>query len=228
MIVPGGLSPILILIFIVPLVVGFAAQAWVKRAYRENSMERSTYGYTGAQVARRVLDASGLTGVPVHATPGELSDHYDPRDKTVHLSESTYASPTVAAAAIAAHEVGHAVQHAKGNALLRLRTSMAPATMAASRFWFVPLMLGFVTGAAGFIWLAVAIFAVTVAFHLVTLPVEVDASRRAMGQLHQLGLVSDDERSGARRVLTAAASTYLVAALASVATLVYYVLVARR
>lgn len=226
MILPGGGSPLLILLFVVPLIVGFAAQKWVKRAYVEQSENRSSYGYTGAQVARRVLDANGLTDVSVSSTPGQLSDHYDPRDRTVHLSASTYDSPTVAGAAIAAHEVGHAVQHAHGNALLRLRTSMAPATAAASKFWFIPLMLGFFTGTLGFIWLAIAIFALTVVFHLVTLPVEIDASRRAMGQLHQLGLVTDGERSGARKVLTAAASTYLVAAVASVATLAYYVLMA--
>jgi Zn-dependent membrane protease YugP len=209
-----------------PLILGFVVQHWLKKTVAANMQVAVASGLTGADVARQILDRNGLHGVPVEVSPGgPLSDHYDPRKKSVHLSEPVYGGRAVASTAIAAHEVGHAIQHAKAYGPFRLRSAMWPAVAFASNAWLILLLIGAFSQLFGLVTFAVILYAVVVLFQIVTLPVEFDASRRAMAQLNDMGLVSRGEAQGARKVLTAAAMTYVAAALAALSQLAYYALV---
>ena len=208
--------------FIVPLVLGFWAQHKVKSTFAKNLEVPVANGMTGAQVARRVLDANGLNEVPVEETPGSLSDHYDPRSRSVHLSPEVFQQVSVASTAVAAHEVGHAIQHAKSYAFFKFRSTLFPAVQFASNIWFLFLLGGIFLQITGFIVLAIALYAVAVLFTLVTLPVEFDASSRAKRQLTDLGLVASNEAAGVQSTLKAAAWTYVAGALAAVAQLLYF------
>ncbi len=212
--------------FIVPFAIGLAVQAWLKRTVQTHAQIAVQSGLSGAQVARTILDANGLQEVPVNQAPGgALSDHYDPRGRTVNLSEVVYGPNSVAATAIGAHEVGHAIQHQQSYGFFRLRSAMWPVVAIASRSWIFILLAGAVLGALGLVQVALVVFAVVVLFQLVTLPVEFDASRRAAQQLKALGLVTAGESQGVRKVLTAAAMTYVAGALAAIAQLAYYFLI---
>jgi len=208
--------------FIVPLVLGFWAQHRVKSTFAKNLQVPVANGMTGAQVARRVLDANGLNEVPVEETPGSLSDHYDPRSRSVHLSPEVFQQVSVASTAVAAHEVGHAIQHAKSYAFFKFRSTLFPAVQFASNIWMLFLLGGIFLQITGFIVLAIALYAVAVLFTLVTLPVEFDASSRAKRQLTDLGLVASNEAAGVQSTLKAAAWTYVAGALAAVAQLLYF------
>ena len=208
--------------FIVPLVLGFWAQHKVKSTFAKNLEVPVANGMTGAQIARRVLDANGLNEVPVEETPGSLSDHYDPRSRSVHLSPEVFQQVSVASTAVAAHEVGHAIQHAKSYAFFKFRSALFPAVQFASNIWFLFLLGGIFLQITGFIVLAIALYAVAVLFTLVTLPVEFDASSRAKRQLTDLGLVASNEAAGVQSTLKAAAWTYVAGALAAVAQLLYF------
>jgi Zn-dependent membrane protease YugP len=212
-----------------PLIIGFVVQAWLKKTVAANMQVAVANGMTGADIARQILDRNGLHDVPVDTSPGgPLSDHYDPRKKSVHLSEPVYGGRSVASTAIAAHEVGHAIQHAKAYAPFRLRSAMWPAVAFASQAWLFLLMIGLFAQITGLMTFAVILFAVVVLFQLVTLPVEFDASRRAMAQISDLGLVSTGASQGARKVLTAAAMTYVAGALAALSQLAYWLLILSR
>jgi Zn-dependent membrane protease YugP len=217
----------LYLLFLVPpLVVGLAVQASLRRTFSKYSNLQLASGLSGAQVARQILDRNGLGEVPVtHASGGPLSDHYDPRKRSLHLSEPVFVPPTVSAAAVAAHESGHALQQAHGYGPLRLRSAMFPAVAFASSAWIWLLIIGALLNALNLVAIALVLYAVAVAFHLVTLPVEFDASRRAGAQLRELGLVTAGESAGVEKVLTAAALTYVAGALAALSQLLYYALV---
>jgi Zn-dependent membrane protease YugP len=209
-----------------PLIIGFAVQSWLKKTVAAQMQVGVGNGLTGADVARQILDRNGLQGVPVDTSPGgPLSDHYDPRKRSVHLSEPVYSGRSVASTAIAAHEVGHAIQHQKAYAPFRARSALWPAVAFASQAWFFLLMIGLFAQIAGLMTFAIILYAVVVLFQLVTLPVEFDASRRAMAQINDLGLVSSGESQGARKVLTAAAMTYVAGALAALSQLAYWLLV---
>jgi len=208
--------------FIVPLVLGFWAQHKVKSTFAKNLEVPVANGMTGAQVARRVLDANGLNEVPVEETPGSLSDHYDPRSRSVHLSPEVFQQVSVASTAVAAHEVGHAIQHAKSYAFFKFRSTLFPAVQFASNIWMLFLLGGIFLQITGFIVLAIALYAVAVLFTIVTLPVEFDASSRAKRQLTDLGLVASNEAAGVQSTLKAAAWTYVAGALAAVAQLLYF------
>jgi len=209
-----------------PLILGFVVQGWLRKTVATNMQVQVASGLSGADVARQILDRNGLQGVPVEASPGgPLSDHYDPRKRSVHLSEPVYAGRAVASTAIAAHEVGHAIQHAKAYAPFRVRSALWPAVAFASNAWMILLLIGAFAQLFGLIAFAVILYSVVVLFQLVTLPVEFDASRRALVQVRELGLVSQGESGGARKVLTAAAMTYVAGALAALSQLVYFALV---
>jgi uncharacterized protein len=208
--------------FIVPLVLGFWAQHKVKSTFAKNLQVPVANGMSGAQVARRVLDANGLNEVPVEETPGSLSDHYDPRSRSVHLSPEVFQQVSVASTAVAAHEVGHAIQHAKSYGFFKVRSALFPAVQFASNIWMLFLLGGIFLQIAGFIVLAIALYAVAVLFQVVTLPVEFDASRRAKAQLNDLGLVASNEATGVQATLNAAAWTYVAGALAAIAQLLYF------
>ncbi len=208
--------------FIVPMILGFWAQHRVKSTFARNLEVPVANGMTGAQVARRVLDANGLNEVPIEETPGSLSDHYDPRSKSVHLSPEVFRGVSIASTSVAAHEVGHAIQHAQAYAFFRVRSAMFPAVQFASNIWVLFLIGGIFFQITGFVVLAVALYAIAVLFQIVTLPVEFDASNRAKRQLNELGLVVASEGAGVKSVLRAAAWTYVAGALAAVAILLYY------
>jgi Zn-dependent membrane protease YugP len=214
------------LFLIPPLILGFVVQGWLKKTVAANMQVEVGSGLSGADVARRILDQNGLHGVPVETSPGgALSDHYDPRKKSVHLSEPVYSGHAVASTAIAAHEVGHAIQHEKAYAPFRLRSAMWPVVAFASNAWIFLLLIGALSQAFGLVTFAIILYAVVVLFQIVTLPVEFDASRRALVQVRELGLVTPGESEGAKKVLTAAALTYVAAALAALSQLAYYALV---
>jgi len=208
--------------FIVPMVLGFWAQHRVKSTFAKNLEVPVANGMTGAQIARRILDSNGLNEVPVEETPGSLSDHYDPRSRSVHLSPEVFRGVSVASTAVGAHEVGHAIQHAQAYAFFRFRSAMFPAVQFASNIWFLFLLGGIFLGILGFIYVAIALYSIAVLFQFVTLPVEFDASNRAKRQLKDLGLVASNEAEGVTSTLKAAAWTYVAAALAAVAVLLYY------
>jgi uncharacterized protein len=215
-----------LLLFIPPLIAGALGQMWVKRAFADGSKVHAASGMTGAQVARRMLESGGLD-VGIEAIGGSLSDHYDPRAKMMRLSQPVGNSDTVAAVAVAAHETGHAFQDARRESLFRIRGSLAPAVGFASQAWFPLAMIGFFAQASGLILLGAAIFAVTVVFQLVTLPVEFGASRRAMQMLSAQGILMPDELPVARKVLTAAALTYVIGTLIAVYQLAILLLQSR-
>jgi Zn-dependent membrane protease YugP len=212
-----------LLFAIPPMIAGFLAQRWVVGTFNDASRVRTASGLTGAEVCRRLLDSGGLQ-VGVEQIGGRLTDHYDPRAKVMRLSEPVATSDSVAAVAVAAHETGHAFQDAKGDTSFRLRSAIVPAVGFASNAWFYVLLAGLFTGIAGLFWVAVAMFAAVVVFGLVTLPVEFGASRRAMQMLTSQGILAPAEVPVARKVLTAAAATYLVAALVGVYQIVLLVL----
>jgi uncharacterized protein len=211
-----------LLAFVVPMAIGLWAQHRVKSTFARNLEVPVTHGMTGAEVARRILDSNGLHEVPVEETPGQLSDHYDPRSRSVHLSPEVFHGRSIASTAVGSHEVGHALQHANAYAFFRFRSAMFPAVQFASNIWFLFLLGGIFLNILGFIWIAIALYSIAVLFQFVTLPVEFDASRRANRQLHDLGLVAAKEADGVRATLKAAAWTYVAGALAAVAVLFYY------
>ena len=226
---------ILYIILTVPfMILGYLTQRRVTSTFQEWSQVRGQSGRTGAEVARAILDRNGLNNVEVLHTPGSLSDHYDPRKRTVNLSDDVFASNSVAAVAVAAHEVGHAIQHSKAYAPLAIRSALFPVASFGSAAFMPLFLVGIVLMMASqgpnpmaqsVILVAIALFAFGVLFQLVTLPVEFDASRRAKGQLQELTLapVGGQEGVGTSKVLSAAAMTYVAAALAAVAQLAYFV-----
>jgi Zn-dependent membrane protease YugP len=198
------------------------AQFKVKGTFSEMSRVATRRGLTGAEAARRILDAQGLSHVPVEPVAGQLTDHYDPQKRVLRLSESVYASRSAAAVGVAAHEAGHAVQHAVGYAPLALRSFMVPSVRVGG--WVGPLLLmvGILFQSQSLLLLGIVFFAAVTLFSVVTLPVEFDASSRALRLLPASGIVGDDELPAVKRVLNAAAMTYVAAAIQSIMTLLYY------
>jgi len=213
-----------ILISLPALLLGLYAQAKVKGAFNKYSKVRTSNGMTGAEVARAVLDAKGLRDVQIQQVRGNLSDNYDPRTKVLNLSQSVYATPSVAAAGVAAHEAGHAIQHADGYGPLKLRSLMVPSVQVGS--WLGPIifMIGFFFNSTNLALVGLILFAATALFALVTIPVEVDASRRAKEMLSTSGIVYQSEMAGVNSVLDAAALTYVAGAVQALSTLLYYVM----
>jgi uncharacterized protein len=211
-----------------PLIAGLLAQAWVRRTFAAASKVPAMSGLTGAQVSRRMLDSAGLSNVSVEGIQGNLSDHYDPRNRTMRLSPAVGGSSSVAAVAVAAHETGHAFQDARHEAGFRFRGTLAPATGFASQAWFPIFFIGFLLHATNLALLGVILFAAIVLFQVVTLPVEFGASRKAMLMLTDQGVISQAQAPVARKVLTAAALTYVVATLAAVWQLAFLFMQTRR
>lgn len=208
------------------LLLGLWAQFKVKSAINTYSRVRTAIGMSGAQIARRILDGNGLTNVRVEETRGMLSDHYDPRSKTLRLSAEVFRGNSIASAGIAAHESGHAIQDAQGYFMLRLRTTMVPTVQIGS--WLGPIifMIGlFMASTTGtsIAWAGLILFALTAVFAVITLPVELNASRRAKLSLADSGvLYSQEELRGVDKVLDAAALTYVAGAVQAISTILYY------
>ncbi|MCH4119178.1 MAG: zinc metallopeptidase [Atopobiaceae bacterium] len=206
-------------IIVLSIVLGGITQAYINSQYKKWSRVPASTGRTGAQVARQMLDSEGAPNVGIGRVDGHLTDYYDPRDNNLHLSSENFEGGSVASVAVACHEAGHAVQTAKGYAFGKFRTALVPVVNFTQQIWIVVLIIGMALGLVGLTQLAVALFAFSVLFQLVTLPVEIDASKRAVKYLSTEGGAIDEK--GARQVLTAAALTYVAAALISVLQLVY-------
>lgn len=214
-----GFDPAYMLLVLVSTVIGLAAQGYINSTYRTWSRVPAA-GATGADVARRMLDANGCHAVDIKRVNGHLTDHYDPRDNSLHLSSENLTGGSVASVAVACHEAGHAAQKAHGYAMMKVRTALVPMVNFTQNTWMLVLMLGLFMNIAGLTTLAIVFFAFSVVFQLVTLPVEIDASRRAVAYIEQSGMGEVDVR-GAKKVLTAAALTYVAAALTSILQLLY-------
>jgi Zn-dependent membrane protease YugP len=217
-----------LLVMIVGALVSGAAALWVRSSYSKYSKQPSASGLSGAQVARTILDRNNLSNVRVEPVAGQLTDHYDPRSKVVRLSEGNFRNNSIAAVSVAAHECGHAIQDATGYVPMKLRAGLFPIVNFAGQLWFPLFFLGILGFGSFFVQLAVIAFAGVLLFHVVTLPVEINASTRAYGILTRYGMLSRSEADGTRRVLTAAAFTYIAAALTSLLTLLYLLAVSRQ
>lgn len=216
-----------IIILIPAIIFTFYAQGKVHSAYGKYAAVRNRRGMTGAQAARRILDTNGLYDVPIEVTNHKLADHYDPRKRIMRLSPQVYNDPSIASVSIAAHEAGHAIQHANGYVPLKIRGVLAPIAMVVSNLAWPILIIGLMIIGAGNVFqgnmifnIGILCYAAAVLFQAVTLPVEYNASNRAIEQMNQLGIIYAEESVSAKKVLSAAALTYVAALAASIATLI--------
>ena len=215
-------DPLYWVIIGVGFIASLGAKMWVQSAVKKWSDVATSRGMTGRQVAQAILKARGISDVTIEATRGSLTDHYDPSTKTLRLSEDVYDNRSVTAAGIAAHEVGHAIQHQEGYAMMKLRQKMVPAASIGTSLGIWITIAGVMIGMSGLATVGVLLFGAAVAFTLVTLPVEFDASSRAKKVLQQQQLVTGREAEGVNQVLNAAAATYVAAAVTAVLQLVYW------
>lgn len=215
------------LIFILPaLILSFYAQFKVKSTFNKYSQVRSSHGTTGADVAASLLRRNGMAGkVRIEPVKGNLTDHYDPNAHVLRLSETVYGNNSIAAIGVAAHECGHAIQHNQQYAPLEIRAKLVPITNFASSASFPLILVGMFLNSLNLMMVGIVLFSAVVLFHLVTLPVELNASRRAVVQLSEAGLVSTAEVPMVKKVLGAAAFTYIAATLTAIANLLYYVMI---
>ncbi len=214
-----GYDPAYIALVLISLVLGMLTQAYINSTYKKWSRVPSG-GESGEQVARRMLDANGCERVGIRSVSGHLTDHYDPRGNNLYLSHDNLGGGSVASVAVACHEAGHAAQREQGYFMMKVRHALVPVVNFTQNIWMLVFLLGVFMNVSGLTSIAVALFSFTVIFHLVTLPVEINASRRAVAYIEQSGMGAVNVR-GARQVLTAAALTYVAAALTSVLQLLY-------
>ena len=214
---------------IIMMVLSFIVQQMLQSRFNKYSQIPTTNGMSGAEVAQKMLQDHGIYDVKVVSTRGMLTDHFNPQTKTIALSEGVYASRSVAAAAVAAHECGHAVQHAMGYSPLRMRTALVPFVSFASNIvqWVLLAGVIFINTFPGLIWIGIILFASTTLFSFITLPVEINASSRAISWLTNTGVTNQQTRPMAIDALKWAAYTYVIAAVSSLATLLYYIGLAR-
>lgn len=235
MIMPYGMFDPTVILLVPAIIFTIYAQSKVNRAYRKFAGVHNRRHITGAQAARRVLDANGLQNVRIEMTGGTLTDHYDPRGRVMRLSPQVYNDASIASVSIAAHESGHAIQHATGYGFLTFRNTIVPLVNLMSTLSWPLLIIGLIIGGTGrattgnlVFDIGVIFFAAVVLFHLITLPVEFNASSRAIAQLQSLGIVGADEIAGARKVLSAAAMTYVAALATAVMNLIRILLIRER
>ena len=242
------LDPFYLMIFIVTLGISFAAQSYVKSTYNRYGRVPNGSGLTGQEIGKALVERTTLgddyepaisTGQEAPAmqvqairfagTPGKLTDHYDPRSHTVFLSEGVARQPTVAAMAIVAHELGHAEQKERSSVLMGLRNLLVPAIRFSPQLAYICIFIGLIFNFTQLYWLGILFYAAMVGFIILDLPIEIDASRRATRLLHEAGLIrTQDDDQGTRRMLTAAASTYVAAAVTAILQLLYYISIGRR
>lgn len=214
-----------IVYFIIIMLLPIYAQMKVKSTYKKFAQVPAEKGMTGAQVARYILDQHGLTDVRVVPTQGYLADHYNPATKTVALSEDNYYNSSIAGTAVAAHEVGHAIQHAEAYSFLTLRAKLVPVANISSNMSWIFVMIGIFASSSGFLLLGIVLLLAGVLFQVITLPVEFDASKRAMNEVVALGIINNNEERSAKKVLNAAAMTYVAAASVAIMELLRLVLI---
>ena len=211
------------------MVASFIIQQVLQSRFSKYSKVPSPRGVTGADIARAMLASNGITDVTVQSVKGKLTDHYNPADKTINLSEDVYGAASISACAVAAHETGHALQHAYGYGPLKMRSALVPAVNFANNIvqWVLLLGVILVEVTPSLLWLGIGLFAMTTLFSLITLPVEINASSRAVQWLTEQGIVEGKTREMAVDALKWAAYTYVIAAIGSLATLFYYIMIAR-
>lgn len=214
-----------IVYFAIVLILPIYAQMKVKSTYNKFAQVPADRGMTGAQVARMILDHHGLTDVRVVPTQGVLADHYNPATKTVALSEDNYYNASIAGTAVAAHEVGHAIQHKEAYSFLTLRSKLVPVASFSSNASWIFVLIGILAQQSGLLLVGIALLGAGVLFQIVTLPVEFDASKRAMNEVVSLGIIGNNEERSAKKVLNAAAMTYVAAAAVAVLELVRLILI---
>lgn len=217
-----------LIIMIAAMILGGLTQAYISRMYKKWSRVQISSRISGKEAAQRILEKNNIgtaSAKPVVITrvQGKLSDHFDPRTNTVALSSDVYDNPSVSGVAVAAHEVGHAIQHAQGYFWSNLRTTFVPVVNFGSSMAGILILMGLLINISGLFWAGIIAYGSAVAFQIITLPVEINASRRALVQLRETGIVTTNEEAGARQVLTAAALTYLASALISLMYLLYYI-----
>ena len=217
-------------IVIAVMMLSFIIQQVLQSRFTKYSQVPTPGGLTGAEVARRMLEENGITNVRITSIPGQLTDHFNPQTMTVNLSESVYGQRSIAAAAVAAHECGHVLQHAQGYAPLKMRSALVPVASFANRTvqWILLLGVLFISVTPALLWLGIALFAATTLFSFVTLPVEINASQRAVAWLKSSRIADAETAPMAADALKWAAYTYVIAAIGSLATLLYYIGMARR
>jgi Zn-dependent membrane protease YugP len=224
----SSLTLVWLITMIVPLGLGLWAQRRVRTTFEKYSQVPVRSGMTGARAAAAVVRSSGLQGVEIREVPGRLTDHYDPRNRTLNLSPDVGQASSVAALGVAAHEAGHAVQDARNYFPMRVRQTFVPVASIGSSFAIPVIFVGLILGATGLTNIGLALFTAIVAFQLITLPVEFDASRRALVALDDGRLLQADELDGAKQVLSAAAWTYVAGFVAALSQLIYFFLASRR
>jgi hypothetical protein len=218
----------LFLVFtVVPLLFGLWAQMKVKRTFARYSEVAPRNGLSGAQAAAHVLRSSGLPNLEIRGVAGQLTDHYDPRNRTLNLSADVGRASSLAALGVAAHEAGHAIQDARRYWPMRVRQTLVPAATIGQSLWLLPVIAGLALSVTGLVTVGLVLFAAVVLFQLVTLPVEFDASKRALAALQDGGLLAADEVPGARAVLNAAALTYVAGFVAALGQLLYFLALSR-
>ncbi|MCA9910946.1 MAG: zinc metallopeptidase [Anaerolineae bacterium] len=219
----------LLWVFIPSLILSGLAQLFVSSAYNKWGNTRNTLGLTGLDVARQIMSRTNVNGVQIEGIQGKLTDHYDPRDNTIRISQSNATVPSVAGMAVVAHELGHAQQHQEGSLLIQARNFLVPAVQFSPTIGYLMIIMGLMLNLTGLFQLGILLFGVMVVFMILTLPVEIDASRRGMILLRESGVMaSEQDASGARQMLTAAALTYFAAAIGAVLQLLYFMSLGNR
>jgi len=216
-------------VFIPTLLLSLLVQIYLQSTFRKWSKTRNGAGLNGVQVGRAIFEQTPLQSVRMERTPGALSDHFDPASNIVRLSDAVAMQSSVAAMAITAHELGHVQQYQTGSALIKMRGFLLPALQFSPTISYIAILLGLIFDMTGLIWIGIFFFCLLVIFSLLTLPVEIDASRRGLRLLSEAGLLkTESDASGSRQMLTSAAMTYLAAAVTSILQLLYYISLARR
>lgn len=215
------------LIIGVTLLITLGAQAYINSWYRKTKKIMANTGMKGCEVARKILDANGLKKVKVEETNGILSDHYDPKSKTVRLSSDIYNKPSLASVSVASHECGHAIQDKDNYFFLRFRSSIVPIVNIASTAGYIAIVVGLIFASMGLLWIGILMEAIILVFQLITLPVEFNASARALTQIVDLGIVSKEEQNYCYKMLRAAALTYVASVATAILEILRLVLIAR-
>lgn len=216
------------ILLIIAMLLSVVTSVKVKTTYSKYAKKAASCGLTAEMAAQKVLEANGVYGVGIGRVSGSLTDNYNPKTNVISLSDTVYGKSSIAAIGVACHEAGHAIQHEKEYGPARFRLSMVPVANFGARFSGLLLVLGFFLGFMGLIWLGIGLFSLTTVFQLVTLPTEFDASRRALASLEQYGILTEDELKGTKRVLSAAAMTYVASLAVSLLTLFRYISIAKR
>lgn len=218
-----------IYVFIPTMLLSLGVQLYLRSAYGKWSKVRNSNNLTGMQIGEMLFNRTSLVDIPLQVVPGQMTDHFDPRANIVRLSQGTATQPSVAAMAIAAHELGHVQQYQTGSALIKARNFLVPAVQFSPTVSYIAILAGLLLNITGLIWVGIVFFGLMVFFTILTLPVEFDASRRAMKLLGEANLLqASEDRRGAQTVLRAAALTYVAAAITSILQLLYYISIANR